>query len=248
MAVAKRYENTFMEAAEIMIDMARDLYLAEGDFKVKAKDGKFVETISWEDVNMDKDKYLMQAYPTSALANSPAARLADITDLIAAGFISKEDALKLLDFPDLESTMNLLNADANNLERLIENMMDKGEYFPPEPYQNLENAIRKTQQAYLMYKYQGAPEDRLELLRQYMEDCQNLIEKARAEQPSPQELTQQLAESGARTAAAEVAENIPAEEDFLLSGALDLSDDNLLKEQIQPEEEVMIEEQEEIIE
>ena len=248
MAVAKRYENTFMEAAEIMIDMARDLYLAEGDFKVKAKDGKFVETISWEDVNMDKDKYLMQAYPTSALANSPAARLADITDLIAAGFISKEDALKLLDFPDLESTMNLLNADANNLERLIESMMDKGEYFPPEPYQNLENAIRKTQQAYLMYKYQGAPEDRLELLRQYMEDCQNLIEKARAEQPSPQELTQQLAESGARTAAAEVAENIPAEEDFLLSGALDLSDDNLLKEQVQPEEKVMIEEQEEIIE
>ena len=53
MSVAKRYEKTFMDAAEIMIDMARDLYLAEGEFKVKAKDGKFVESISWKDVDMD---------------------------------------------------------------------------------------------------------------------------------------------------------------------------------------------------
>ncbi|HAT63937.1 MAG TPA: hypothetical protein DCS66_04950, partial [Flavobacteriaceae bacterium] len=81
-------------------------------------------------------------------------------------------------FPDLEASMNLLNADSNNLERLIETMMDEGKYFPPEPYQNLENAVRKVQQAYLLYRMQGAPEDRLELLRQFMEDCQNLIEKA----------------------------------------------------------------------
>jgi hypothetical protein len=41
--------------------------------------------------------------------------------------------------------------------------MDKGKYFPPEPYQNLENTIRKVQQAYLMYRVQGASENRLEL-------------------------------------------------------------------------------------
>ena len=178
MAVAKRYEKCFMDAAEIMIDTARDLYEVKGDYKVKAQDGKFIDTISWKDVNMDADKYLMQIFPTSALSSTPAARLADIQDLLAAGFIDKEDALKLLDFPDLEASMNLLNADANNLERLIETMMDEGKYFPPEPYQNLENAVRKVQQAYLLYRMQGAPEDRLELLRQFMEDCQNLIEKA----------------------------------------------------------------------
>ena len=178
MSVAKRYEKCFMDAAEIMIETAKDLYELKGDYKVKAKDGKFIDTISWKDVNMDADKYMMQIFPTSALSSTPAARLADFQDLLAAGFIDKEDALKLLDFPDLEAAMNLLNADSNNLERLIETMMDEGKYFPPEPYQNLENAVRKVQQAYLLYRMQGAPEDRLELLRQFMEDCQNLIEKA----------------------------------------------------------------------
>ena len=178
MSVAKRYEKCFMDAAEIMIETAKDLYEIKGEYKVKAKDGKFIDTISWKDVNMDADKYMMQIFPTSALSSTPAARLADVQDLLAAGFIDKEDALRLLDFPDLEAAMNLLNADANNLERLIETMMDEGKYFPPEPYQNLENAVRKVQQAYLMYRMQGAPEDRLELLRQFMEDCQNLIEKS----------------------------------------------------------------------
>ena len=178
MSVAKRYEKCFMDAAEIMIETAKDLYELKGDYKVKAKDGKFIDTISWKDVNMDADKYMMQIFPTSALSSTPAARLADVQDLLAAGFIDKDDALKLLDFPDLEAAMNLLNADSNNLERLIETMIDEGKYFPPEPYQNLENAVRKVQQAYLLYRMQGAPEDRLELLRQFMEDCQNLIEKA----------------------------------------------------------------------
>ena len=244
MAVAKRYEKCFMNAAEIMIDMAKDLYLSEGDFSVKAKDGKFVETISWKDVNMDADKYLMQIFPTSALSSTPAARLADIQDLLAAGFIGKEDALKLLDFPDLEASMNMLNADSTNLEKIIETMMDKGEYFPPEPYQNLENALRKVQQAYLMYKVQGAPDERLELLRQFMEDCQNLIERAPAEVPNPQQLTQELAAQGAATAAAEVAENIPAEQNPLVSGAIDLSEEGQPQEEIQVDEQV----QQEVVE
>ena len=76
-----------------------------------------------------------------------------------------------------------------------------------------------------MYKSQGAPEDRLELLRQYMEDTQNLLERAQQEQPPPQQLTKDLAEAGAATAAAEVAENIPDEQNPLLTGALDLSPD-----------------------
>ncbi|HAT63936.1 MAG TPA: hypothetical protein DCS66_04945, partial [Flavobacteriaceae bacterium] len=99
MAVAKRYEKCFMDAAEIMIDTARDLYEVKGDYKVKAQDGKFIDTISWKDVNMDADKYLMQIFPTSALSSTPSGRLADVQDLLAAGFIDKEDALKLLDFP-----------------------------------------------------------------------------------------------------------------------------------------------------
>ena len=92
--------------------------------------------------------------------------------------------------------MDLLTSDNRNLEKMIETMMDEGKYFPPEPYQNLENAVRKVQQAYLMYRVRNAPEDRLELLRQYMEDCQTLLNKAKMPQPTPDELAQKLAAMG----------------------------------------------------
>ena len=196
MSVAKRYEKTFLESAEIIIDLAKDLYEKNPDLNVKARDGKFVDTIKWKDVDMDADKYMMQIFPTSALSTTPAARLADVQDMLQAGFIGKEAAISLLDFPDLEGTMDLLTADNNNLEKIIETMMDEGKYFPPEPYQNLENAVRKVQQAYLMYRVRNAPEERLELLRQYMEDCQTLLAKAKMPQPTPDELAQKLAAMG----------------------------------------------------
>ena len=121
-------------------------------------------------------------------------------------------------------------------------MMDKGEYFPPEPYQNLENAIRKTQQAYLMFKVQGAPEDRLELLRQYMEDAQNLLMRAQEKAPSPEELTKELAEMGAATAAAQVAEGIEDEGNLLTRGAIDLGEEEILPTE-EPEEEIEVSEE-----
>lgn len=205
LSVGRDYEKSFMDAAKIMIDMARDLYSKNPDLKVNVKGRKFIETIKWKDVDMKEDQYMMDVFPTSALSNTPSGRLQDIQELMSAGFIGKEDGMKLLDFPDLEGSLNMLNADANNLEKIIEAMMEDGDYFPPEPYQNLENALRKVQQAYLMFKMQNAPEDRLELLRRYMEDAQGLMLKAATATAAAEAAA--LAEAGAGGASQVVAEN-----------------------------------------
>lgn len=193
LAVGKRFEDAFIQIAEIMLDQARDLYDDMGELAVRVKGENFIETIDWKEVDMEEDKYMMQIFPTSALSNTPSGRLQDVQELLQAGFISREDGRKLLDFPDLKSTTNLDIADLENIERQIEKMIDKGSYEPPEPYQNLELAVKKVQQAYLMYRHKGAPEERLELLRNYIEDAQGLIESmvqaeqemAIAAQPAP---------------------------------------------------------------
>ncbi len=172
MEVAQRYERTFIEAAKIMVGMAKEIYEEDGEFKVKVKGKKFIETIDWADVDLDEDKFVMEAFPTSSLSSTPAGRLQDVQELLQAGFITKEDGMKLLDFPDLESTMSLANAGIEDIDRMIELMIDKGEYQTPEPYQNLELGIKKCQQAYLKYKSEGADDDRLELFRRWMEDAQ----------------------------------------------------------------------------
>jgi len=229
LSTASRYERAFLDAAEIIIDIAKDLYATDKDLKVVAKGRKFIETIKWKEVDLEEDKYLMDIFPTSSLSSTPAGRLQDVQDLISAGFIGKEEGLKLLDFPDLEGSINMLNADSNNLDKIIEKMMDKGEYISPEPYQNLENGIRKMQQAYLMFRAEGAPEERLELLRQWMEDAQGLVVKAQEQAPTATQLTQDLASQGAETAAASIAEQAQLGSEPInpiVEGAIDLNEDD----------------------
>lgn len=188
MAVAQRYEKTFLDAAKIFIDLAKDIQAEGGDYSVKVKGNKFLETIKWSQVALDEDMYLMQCFPTSALSNTPAGRLQDIQELLQAGFISKEDGMKLLDFPDLQRFYNFNNAGIEDIERAIELIIDDGNYQTPEPYQNLSLGITKFQQAYLYYRANNAPEERLELLRRWIEDAAALLQKAQqaAQPPAPE--------------------------------------------------------------
>lgn len=174
MDVATRYEKSFLEAAEIMIDQAKDLYQEDENLSVMVKGDEFLETIKWKDIDLEEDKYLMTLFPTSALSNSPSGRLAEVQELLQAGFISKEDGLKLLDFPDLKSFYDIANASAKNIDKIIELMVEDSKYTNPEPYQNLEYGIARVQEAYLHYKNMDLEDSKLELLRRWMEDADAL--------------------------------------------------------------------------
>jgi len=191
MSIGMRYQNFFLDAAKMFIDIAKDIDESmddeENDFSVNVKGKGFFETIRWKDINLADEKYEMQLFPVSSLSSTPAGKLQDVQELLQAGFISKEDGLKLLDFPDLEAANNLINAPSLDIDAAIENMIDKGQYETPEPYQNLQLGINKMQQAYLHYRRENAPESRLELLRRWIEDANDLILKSQTPPEPPLE-------------------------------------------------------------
>lgn len=181
MSVGMRYEQAFLDAAKQFIDLAREIEESEDEgLKVKVKGDKFMKTIKWKDVDIDNDKYLMQMFPTSALSQNPSSRLQEVQELMQAGIVGKENGTKLLNFPDLEAFYNMENAGLEDIERQIEMMIDEGDYQTPEPYQNLPLGIQKMQQAYLMFRSQGAPEERLELFRRWISDADDLLKTSQA--------------------------------------------------------------------
>jgi hypothetical protein len=186
MDVATRYEQTYLEAAKIMIDLTRDIAKDTDDFKVRVKGGKFLQTINWKEIDMEDDKYLMQVFPTSSLSQHPAGRLQDVQELMQAGLIGREQGMKLLDFPDLEAFYNFNNAGIEDIERVIDEIIEKGNYQTPEPFQNLEFGIMKMQQAYLHFRAQKAPEERLDLLRRWIDDANALMQRAQQEAQAQQ--------------------------------------------------------------
>jgi hypothetical protein len=179
MAVAQRYEKAFMDAAPIFIDLAKELDEdTDGRYQVKVKGRKFMQTIKWGDVSLEEDKYIMHIFPTSALSSTPAGRLQDVQELIQAGFIGREDAMKLLDFPDLQAFYNYETAPGEDIDMVIERIVDDGVYMTPEPYQSLDAGITKMQKAYLLFRSQNCPEERLELIRRWIEDANALLDRA----------------------------------------------------------------------
>lgn len=177
----QRYEQAFMSASEIMIDLVKDIYAETGSFKVKIKGKKFLDTIDWSEVDMDEDKYVMQVFPTSALSSTPAARFQEVLEMIQAGFIAKEDAIRLLDFPDLSSVVSLESAAADNIDSMIERIVDDEDYVQPEPFENLQLGILKFTQAYNKYKSEGAPDTVLEMLVMWIDDARSLLKQQELE-------------------------------------------------------------------
>jgi hypothetical protein len=191
MSVGVRYEQVFLDATKILIDLAKDIASETGNYSVKVPGSKFLSTINWKDVEMEEDQYILRCYPTNAFSQEPAAKFQEVQERMQAGLLSREEGLRLLDFPDLNSVTNLQTAPIKNIEKQIEQIAD-GKYSGPEPFQNLALGIRMMQSAYLNYQAENAPDEVLELFRTWIAEADALMKGAQAEVAA-----QQMAAQGA---------------------------------------------------
>lgn len=171
----QRWEEFFLSGAKTCINMNRDLVKDNPKLSVKAKNKNAIEHIKWSEVDLEDDAYIMQAWPVSLLPSTPAGKLEKVTELSQAGYIDQDQARSLLDFPDVEGYMKVANAPTEDINMIINLMIEDGIYTTPEPYMPLEQAIKTTQNNYLYGKTQNVPEERLELLRQFIDECQTLL-------------------------------------------------------------------------
>lgn len=182
LAFGREYEQFYMDIARFVITLSKQIAEDNPNVGVKVPAGKYAETIKWKDVNLEEDAYIMQAFPTNALSTTPAARLNEVSDLINMGFIGREDAMKLLDFPDVSAFYDYELAASQDIEKVISEIVDNGKYLPPEPYQNLKLGIDKMQRAYLLYRTRELGETKLEMMRMWITTANAMLAQAAAEQ------------------------------------------------------------------
>lgn len=174
--VGQAYESAFLEIARQMIDLAKDASEQGKTYEVISYGDKEIEKIKWSDINLREDQYRMKVYPASLLPTTPAARLQTVIEMSQAGLIDKAETRSLLDFPDIEQYNKLATAPLDEAEMLVEEILEKGKYHPPEPFSNLQLHLQFFQRAYIEAKINGAPEDRLDLMRRYMQECFKLLQ------------------------------------------------------------------------
>lgn len=191
---AQQYEYSFLQTACQHIDLAREIYEDGEKMEVVAESKRFMDSIDWADIALENNQFISQMYPTSGLPSQPTGRLAYVQELINSGFIDATYGRSLLDFPDTEEYTTLKDAILDNIRRTCAAMLYKGEFDPPEPMQGLALGIEHMRLEYLRAKDDGAPEDRLDLVRRWIEQAEAMNRKAQE----------------AATAQAQMAQPIPA--------------------------------------
>jgi len=178
MVVGQAYEQLFMDAAEQIITLIRDAYVNEDKYVIASFDNKSgLEKIKWSEIDLEEEEYVIQIRPIGSLPQTPSAKLASVAEMHMNGFFTTDEAHQLLDFPDLNKANNLKVAHIEVLDLIIEKILEKGKYIPPEPYMNLELGIQRVQQAYNMSILDEVSEPRKEMLRRWITQATGLIEE-----------------------------------------------------------------------
>lgn len=170
--ISKAYSNFYLDVARLVIATAKEI-TSRRSYTVKAKrSGGYLSTISWADVKLDEDAYLMKMFSTANLPNEPSARQQTISEWVQAGMVTPRQAKRLLapDSPlDLRELDSLQSAAEDYLTGMFDALVDDGVPATPDPLDDLQLAMEMTLEYYERGKTQGLEPERLDLLRRYMD-------------------------------------------------------------------------------
>lgn len=161
----------------LIIETAKRIVDRVGSYKVHYRGKRGLEPIDWAtlvDLVKDKESFGLRVFPISQLSKQPAARFAQLTELLNAQAITVEQFKRLFELPDLEAESQLDTADTDIIDRNMDIMVTTGRYLSPEPFDNLDLIISRAGKFINVCRQQDVPEARIKLLHDYIEDAKGL--------------------------------------------------------------------------
>jgi len=184
--VARAYERLCVELAERIVDAATDLAEEFPDFTVRYRGPDSLKRIRWKDVDLDRDAYIMQVYPTSFLPQTPAGRLSAVQDMLDLRVVDPREARMLMDLPDLRGRPDPYEASHKLARHQIDAILREGQDVTPESFQDLALTLQLALDAYCRARtYSDVPAERLDLLREYIDILQEKLAPSPPPPPAP---------------------------------------------------------------
>lgn len=183
-SLVKRYDKMFIDLAYLIIDKARDIAEREGKYQTVYPNKNGTKEVDLPSANLLDNTYVIQCFDSSSLPRDPAGRLAKITELIQAGMIDIREGRRLLDYPDLQQNEMLENASEERILQILDQIVDEGEYTPPDPFMDLALAKKLSQQYYNLYVPAKLEEERAAMLQNFND--QAIALEMAAQPPMPQ--------------------------------------------------------------
>jgi hypothetical protein len=184
----RAFEAYYLQCAQLISDMNDDCLALDPAYEVSgyARTGRqtFLETSKWADLEIPEGNCKLTVFSMNAQPTTPAAKIEAIGEYTAEGYMSKAQALSLLEFPDVDAWQSLETANQDLVEWQIERLR-KGMPELPIANQDLELAKKTANDAYLIAYRTQADADVMLCFENYIAYCDTLVEPPPAEDVPP---------------------------------------------------------------
>lgn len=184
--IQRTYNLGFVGIATKAVALARALYAEdEADTKLFIKDKKFLSTINWSSIDLEEDQFSLDLDTANKLPLTRAGRINTITEWYQAELISTDEWRSLINMPDIQEESELRDAPKEYIREVIYRILFFGDLMLPEDHDDLEFAYKYSIMSYQRAKLDKYPDDRIELLSQYISAVEFKLKAL--EQPAPPE-------------------------------------------------------------
>jgi len=168
--LGQRLEGFVTRTAEKVIELASKLK------PTVTTAGRTRQVIDWDEAKFVTNKFAIKAFPISRLSQTESARQQQIDDWYANGVITKLQQLKLQQVPDTQGFIDLATASSNDIQDTLDTIVETQTYVPPDPAQDLKEALQEAQSRYLLEKTYKSPRKVLNLLIQFKQAVADLLD------------------------------------------------------------------------
>lgn len=129
--------------------------------------------------------YVLKMFPVSSLPDSIPDLIDSVQSMMQMGVIQPSQVPDLFQMPDLDAFISMQAAPRKLIDKKIEEMMDGGKYWNPEPYHDLDYALGCALQHYSWGQLNDESDKILALLRRFISDVKSLMAQRGAAAPQP---------------------------------------------------------------
>lgn len=191
-AIAKKYDDMFVELAYLITDTAMDIAKRDGKYQTVYPNKDGTKEIDLPKMDLLNDTFVIQCFTESALPRTPAGRMAKVTEHVQAGMLTIREGRRLMKYPDLEQNERLDNASEERILKYLDAIVEDSDYNPPDPFMDIQLAEQLTVQYINLYLAANLEESKQDLLFRFWNQLQTL-KTAAMPPPDPAAMAQPTA-------------------------------------------------------
>lgn len=177
-SLEKRYAQMYIDLAYLVIDLAKDIAEREGKYETIYPNKDATQQIDLPDAKLLDNKFIIQCFDSSMLPRDPAGRLQMITEMMQSGLVDPAEGRRLMGNMDLAREDKMANAAEERICKQLDDIVQDGKYSPPDPYTNIQLALKKVTEYYNLYTAKKLEESKAQMLRNYHDQLMLLMQAA----------------------------------------------------------------------